>query len=91
MRIDSRRPTPGAGMRRGFGALLLVLAAALALGQLVALLDPAGTQLANDADPFAAPPPWYVHAAWLAACGLLAAAGARLMSRRAEISRPGVR
>jgi hypothetical protein len=50
-------------MRTFFGLVLLAFATLLLSLELMALADPAGTQLANDADPFGAPPPWYVHAA----------------------------
>lgn len=53
-------------MRTLSGLVLLALAGLLGMVELVALADPAGTSLANDAAPFGPAPPWYVHAGWIA-------------------------
>lgn len=52
------------GVRAALGLLLLGIAAVLLLFEIVALGDPVGTQMANDADPFGTPPGWEVHAVW---------------------------
>lgn len=67
------------GMRSTFGMLFLGFAAILLLGEILALADPAGTQLANDADPFGTPPGWRTHATWFGIIAALAAAGGWLM------------
>jgi uncharacterized membrane protein YedE/YeeE len=62
-------------MRKAFGALLL-LAAGLFLALVVlALLDPAGTQLANDADPLGTPAGPKFYAAWFAVIAGFAGVG----------------
>ena len=71
----STRPTAG-WPRRLLGIALLTLAAVLAMVELIALLDPAGTQLADDGNPFGPPPstsstlPWLLLSLVLAALGL---------------------
>ena len=69
-------------MRVTMGSLLLLLAAVFLVLELIALADPAGTSLANDADPFGPPPPWYTHLAWFAVAGSLGFAGVRMIRRR---------
>ena len=72
---------------------IALLAAALVVGgiALLALLDPAVAQLANDADPFGAPPPWYVAAVLLAGAAGVAALGWRLARGRGRLpSRPAI-
>ena len=59
---------------------LLLLAAFLGLTGAYALIDPAAAQMANDGDPFGAPPAWWVDAAWIAVAAAMAAAGARLLT-----------
>ena len=54
-------------MRRLVGGFLLAVAALLSFISLIAPVDPVGTQMANDADPFGPPPPWHVPAPMLAA------------------------
>ena len=54
-------------MRTLTGLVLLALAWLFGMMEMVALADPAGTSLANDAAPFGPAPPWYVHAGWIAA------------------------
>jgi chromate transport protein ChrA len=69
-------------VRRVLGFGLLGLAALLLFFEVLALVDPVGTKLADDADPFGDPyQPWWVHAVWFAIIALLAAAGARLWRR----------
>jgi hypothetical protein len=70
-------------MRTATGLLLLMLATILGTVEVVALADPVGTRMANDAAPFGPPEPWYVHAALIAlVCGM-AIVAARLL-------RPGI-
>ena len=69
-------------VRRILGFVLLVIAALLLVLELLALKDPVGTKLADDGDPFGnRHQPWWVHALWFAAIGLIGAAGARLARR----------
>lgn len=63
------------GVRCTFGMLFLGFAAMFLLGEILALADPVGTQMANDADPFGTPPGWREHAMWLGIISALAAAG----------------
>ena len=52
-------------MRKVFAVILLGLAGLLAVIELFALLDPAGTKMADDADPFGPPAPWDQHAFYI--------------------------
>lgn len=62
-------------------ALLLLLAVLLALGEVVAILDPVGTKMSDDGDPFGDPyRPWYVHASYFAV-SFACAGGAWLLLR----------
>jgi hypothetical protein len=72
-------------MRTLGGLILAALAAVLLLVEAIALIDPAGTKLADDADPFGSPAPWYVHVLWFAVIALFAALSARLL--RSRVSR----
>ena len=47
-------------MRRVVGWILVGVAAVAFAVYLLGLLDAAGSQLANDGDPFGTPAPWYV-------------------------------
>lgn len=67
-------------MRTFFGLILLALAILLLSVEMIALADPVGTQMADDANPFGPPPPWYVHAAWFGVIAILGWASARLLS-----------
>lgn len=68
-------------MRTLLGLVLLTLAGVLGVLELTALVDPAGTSLANNADPFGPAPPWYVHAAWFLAVLALLVMALRLLNR----------
>jgi hypothetical protein len=68
-------------MKTLVGFCLLLLAFLLGVMEYVAIMDPAQTALANDGDPYAPPAPWYVHAAWFAVMGSMAAAGLWLLNR----------
>jgi hypothetical protein len=59
--------------------LFLGFAAIFLLGEVLALADPAGMQMANDADPFGTPPGWQVHAAWFGIIAALFMAGGWLI------------
>jgi hypothetical protein len=68
-------------MRMVGAALLLLVAALLALGEVYAILDPVGAKMSDDADPFGDPhQPWYVHASNFAV-SLACAGGAWLLLR----------
>ena len=62
------------GLRSTFGMLLWGFAAMLLLGEIMALVDPMGTQMANDAD-FRTPLSRGEHAMWLGIIAALFAAG----------------
>jgi hypothetical protein len=66
-------------VRRVLAVVLLVLAGMLLTVELLALLDPVGTKLADDADPFGHPfQPWWAHALWFAVIAVLVGVGVRL-------------
>ncbi len=60
---------------------MLALAVLLGLMEFVALTDPAGTGLANDAAPNGPAAPWYEHVGWTVVAGALAWGGVRLLNR----------
>ncbi len=62
------------GLRSTFGMLLWGFAAMLLLGEILALADPTGTQMANDAE-FHTPLGRGEHAMWLGIIAALSAAG----------------
>lgn len=66
-------------MRIVFGLLLLAVALLLGMSELLAIADPAGTSLSNDADPFGPPAPWSEHAVRIAIAAVTGWAGARLL------------
>ncbi|HLL82488.1 MAG TPA: hypothetical protein VK420_07540 [Longimicrobium sp.] len=78
-------------MRITLGILLLAAALLLAMFEVIALLDPAGTALSNDAYPFGPPPPWHVHALWIAAIAAMGWGAVRLLRRRDAPPRHGLR
>lgn len=65
-------------MRTLLGLILFTLAALLLVAELV-MLDPAAAGLGNDADPYATQP-WYVHAGWFAAIGMMGWISIRLLN-----------
>jgi hypothetical protein len=67
--------------RRLLGISLLAFAALLALVELLALLDPAGAQLADDSNPFGPPPSTSSILLWLLLSLVLAALGLWLAFR----------
>ncbi|HEX8209143.1 MAG TPA: hypothetical protein VF584_03070 [Longimicrobium sp.] len=78
-------------MRIALGILLLAAAFLLAMLEIIALVDPAGTSLANDADPFGPAPSWYVHAFWIATIAAMSWASFRLLRPRDAPPRHGFR
>ena len=53
-------------MRKIIASMLFALAGLLALLEFIALIDPVGTKMADDADPFGDPYiAWYQHAAFI--------------------------
>ena len=72
-------------MRTLGGLVLAGLAVVLLIVEGIALIDPAGTKLADDSDPFGSPAPWYAHVLWFAVIALFAAVSARLL--RSSVSR----
>lgn len=68
-------------MKTFVGFCLLLFAFFLGWMEFVAIVDPASTALANDADPYAPPQPWYVHAVWIAISIACAWAGTWLLNR----------
>ena len=70
-------------MRTFVGFALLGLSAVFLLFELVALVDPVGTKMADDTDPFGPPPPWYVHAAWFGVIAVIGTFGVKLLRRKA--------
>ncbi len=63
--------------------LLLLVAGLLGVVQLIAVVDPVGTKMADDGDPFGNPhAPWYLHGIFtllIIACIVIAS---RLLRRR---------
>ena len=70
-------------MRAFVGCVLLGLAVLLFGLEIVALVDPVGTKMADDADPFGPPPPWYSHVVGFAVIALLVALAAKVYPPRA--------
>jgi hypothetical protein len=79
--LDRRHPSPTreTAMRRVAGALLLTSGLLSALIYVIALLDPVGTKLADDGDPFGTPPPASESITGLLVCVALAAVGLWLL------------
>ena len=73
-------------LRRALGLSICAAAALFAAVTLIALLDPAGTQAANDADPFGAPPSLPRLCAQLAVSAAVLAGGIWLSWRPARRS-----
>ena len=74
-------------MRTFAGFVLLGLAAVLLFFEVIALLDPVGTKMADDSDPFGPPPPWYGHVVWFGVIAAVGALGARLVWRKGSPER----
>ena len=55
-------------MRKLSASILFAIASVLALFEFIALIDPVGTKMADDMDPFGDPHvAWYLHAAFILA------------------------
>jgi hypothetical protein len=67
-------------MRTFVGLILLGITLTLLVSELVALADPVGTGLSNDADPYGPPAPWYVHAGWFIVIALMGWVSMRLLN-----------
>jgi chromate transport protein ChrA len=53
-------------MKKLIALILFLLAGVIALVEFIALIDPVGTKMADDADPFGDPHiPWYKHAIFI--------------------------
>jgi hypothetical protein len=69
-------------MRTLSGLLLLALAIALLVSELVALVDPAlGLEIPASAAIYIQSSPWYVHAVWFAVAAALGWTSMRLLNR----------
>ena len=53
-------------MKKLIGILLIPIIFVLGVGEFIAIVDPKGTKMADDSDPFGPPPPWWVHAVYTA-------------------------
>lgn len=53
-------------MRTTFAILLALVGVALTVIEAVAVLDPSGTKMADDGNPFGSVAPWWVHLLWVA-------------------------
>lgn len=71
-------------MRIVAAIVLLVAAGVLGLVEALAVLDPVGTKMADDGDPFGLSTPLWTHHAGLAAAILGCVAGACLLLRRTK-------
>lgn len=70
-------------MRIGAALLLFLVAGVLGVGELLALVDPAGTKMADDGEPFGVPySPWYQHATLVLLAVACVAIGSRLLRQR---------
>ena len=68
-------------IKRVMGSLLVLVGFVFFAVSLVALVDPVGTQMADDSNPFGPPPPWYAAVIGLAVSGAVAAGGIWLFRR----------
>ena len=76
---------PNFVMRRFAGTMAFAVAAALAFLELIALIDPAGTKMADDAAPFGdSQIAWYEHAAVILTTVALFIVGCWLRRTRVE-------
>ena len=65
------------------GPLLTFIGVVFSVVSLVALVDPVGTQMADDSNPFGPPPPWYAAVIGGILSAGLATGGIWLLRRRA--------
>lgn len=81
-------------LRRILGLLIALGSAVVVVLSVVALLDPVGTKMADDPDPFGAPDPWYVPTLRLLASVAVGAFGLWLAAsgiRKSKMPEPGMR
>jgi len=64
-----------------FGILLVLAGFILAGIEFLAVLDPEGTKMADDGDPFGPVAPWWQHALWFMAIAACFAVAWRLLRR----------
>ena len=70
-------------MRIVIAILLLLFAGLLGIGELIAIVDPVGTKMADDGDPFGNPHvPWYQHAVFVLVVIACVAIASRLLRRK---------
>ncbi len=70
-------------MRIGAAILLFLAAGFLGVAELLAVIDPAGTKMADDGHPFGvARAPWYQHAVFILVVAACVASGSRLLRQR---------
>jgi hypothetical protein len=73
-------------MKTMFAILLLLFATALGLLELVAIIDPTGTKMADDGDPFGDPnTSWIMHTASVAAISASVVGAVFLLRRRRQV------
>jgi hypothetical protein len=72
-------------MRIAAAIVLLVASAVLGLAEALTILDPVGTKMADDGDPFGRSTTPWAHHAGLAAAILACVAGAGLLLRRTKV------
>ena len=70
-------------MRIFIAILLLLVAGLLGIVQLIAIIDPVGTKMADDGDPFGNPyVPWYQHAIFILIIIACVAIASRCLRRK---------
>jgi len=69
-------------LRRTIGGLALLLSGIALPFELLALIDPVGTKMSDDGDPFGPPPGWKHHAVSLTVIACLFLLGFTLLKRK---------
>ncbi|MFN7944028.1 MAG: hypothetical protein U0Z53_01530 [Blastocatellia bacterium] len=69
-------------LRLTIGGLALLLGGIALPFELLALIDPVGTKMSDDGDPFGPPPGWQQHAIYLTVIGCLFLLGFVLLHRK---------
>ena len=72
-------------LQRTVGVLLALVGLVFFLASLVALVDPVGTQMADDSNPFGPPPPWYAAVTGCVVSAGIGAGGIWLLRRKARM------
>ena len=70
-------------LRYIIGSLLALVGVVFFLISVIALVDPVGTQMADDTNPFGPPPPWYAAVIGGILSAGIATGGVLLLRRRA--------